>query len=272
MSNFKVPYGKKLNLGKYDPEKTVPYSENDSGKAKAKEDRKKKIKIMSKIQERLFAEGKQALLVVLQAMDTGGKDSTIRSVFSPLNPQGCQVHSFKKPTDLELSHHFLWRIHQKVPRKGMITVFHRSHYEDILVTRVHGFVDDKLAQKHMDEIIQFEKTLVESGTQIIKFFLHISKDEQKKRLQDRIRDPEKHWKFNPDDLQERKKWNRYHRYYEEAMTATSLPRAPWYVIPANHKWVRNALVSSLVCQKLAAMNPVFPPPPKGLNFNKINIT
>lgn len=271
MADFSVPFGKKLDLDSADPEQTHPYPDSDEGKSLAKKEHKKKLKIMSKLQERLYAEGKQALLVVLQAMDTGGKDSTIRNVFGQLNPQGCQVHAFKKPTELELSHHFLWRIFQKVPARGMITIFNRSHYEDVLITRVHGMVDEALAKKRFEEIIQFEQTLVESGTQILKFFLHISKDEQKKRLEDRLKDPEKHWKFNPGDLEERKSWEDYTRYYQEALAATSWSEAPWYVIPANKKWSRNALISRIACEKLETMKPDFPPPAEGVDFKKIKI-
>lgn len=266
-----VAFQKTLKLDQLDPEGTHPYPGTSEGKSQAKKDHQKMASKMYDFQERLFAEGKQALLVVLQAMDTGGKDSTIRRVFGGINPQGCRVHSFKKPTELELSHHFLWRVFQKVPPKGYIGIFNRSHYEDVLITRVHGQVTDALAQTRFEEIIQFEKSLVESGTQILKFYLHISKDEQKERLQDRVNKPEKHWKFNPQDLTEREKWGLYQRYYEEALAATSWPGAPWYVVPANRKWARDIAISTLVNEKLKAMDPQYPPPDPEIDFKKIKI-
>jgi PPK2 family polyphosphate:nucleotide phosphotransferase len=210
------------------------------------------------LQERLYAEKKQSLLVVLQAMDTGGKDGTIRKVMSGLNPASVRVSAFKVPCHHELEHDFLWRIHQVVPAKGFIGIFNRSHYEDVLITRVHGLVSDDLAAQRFEQIKDFERLLVETGTTVIKFYLHISKEEQRERLQQRIDDPEKRWKFNIDDLAERKLWEKYQWVYEEAISATSTKRAPWFVIPADHKWVRNVLVAKAILKTLEDMHPHFP--------------
>jgi len=272
MKKYRVPSkDKKFRLKNYDPEDTGDYSDSKKGKDQAKEKLLKLADEIKNYQEKLYASANQALLIVFQAMDTGGKDSTIRGVFSSINPQGCRVSSFKKPTELELSHHFLWRIFQKVPRKGMIGVFNRSHYEDVLITRVHGWVSDKLAKQRFEEIRDFERSLRDNGTRILKFYLHISKDEQKKRLQDRLDVPKKNWKFNPDDLEERTHWNQYQKVYEEAIQATSTEEAPWFIVPANNKWFRNIVVAETVRGALKTMKLKFPPPPKGLDFKNITI-
>lgn len=272
MKNYRVATkSKKFRLNDYQPGDTGSFGKDKKGKAKAKKEFQKILAELTELQEKLYASSAGSLLVVLQAMDTGGKDSTIRSVFSPINPQGCRVWSFKKPTELELSHHFLWRVFQKVPAKGMIGIFNRSHYEDVLITRVHGLVSDRLAKRRFEEIKDFEKTLSENGTRIVKFYLHISKEEQKRRLQDRLDIPKKHWKFNPQDLQERSHWDRYLHYYEEAIQATSTREAPWYVIPANNKWYRDVLVAKAIREALETMKLKFPPPPAGLDFKKIKI-
>jgi PPK2 family polyphosphate:nucleotide phosphotransferase len=265
---FQVPQGDKLSLAKHAPDYPGQYEKD---KNVLKEEVRGLVEKIAELQPRLYAEHRQSLLVVLQAMDTGGKDSTIRDVFSDINPQGCTVHSFKVPTELELSHHFLWRVMQKVPAKGYIAVFNRSHYEDVLVTRVHGLVSDKLAERRFKEIREFEKMLLNQGTRILKFFLNISKEEQKKRLEDRLEDPKKHWKFNPADLSERAKWHQYQKYYEAAIQATSTQEAPWYIIPANHKWFRNQVVAQVVLATLKKMNPQFPPMPKSFDPKKIII-
>ena len=210
------------------------------------------------LQERLYAEGKHSLLIILQALDTGGKDGTIRHVMRGVNPQGCNVTSFKPPTPEERSHDFLWRIHKAVPAKGLIGIFNRSHYEDVLVTRVHGDVTAKEAKARYREINRFERELVENGTTILKFYLAISKDEQRRRLQARVDDPQKRWKFSPADLAERRHWDAYMKVYAEACSATSTKHAPWHVIPANRKWYRNYLVAKIVAATLKKMNPKFP--------------
>ena len=226
---------------------------------------------LERLQERLYAEGKQALLIVLQAMDAGGKDGTIRRVLAGANPQGCRIVSFKAPTADELSRDFLWRVHRQAPPKGYIGVFNRSHYEDVLVTRVHGLVSDREAERRFERIVEFERLLSESGTTILKLFLHISPDEQRERLQKRLDDPEKHWKFNPADLAERARWDDYRRAYEDAIGATSTEHAPWHVIPADRKWYRNLVVTTLIVETLERMDPRVPPPPEGLDLSKVRI-
>lgn len=218
-----------------------------------------------RLQSVLFAEHKRKVLVVLQAMDTGGKDGVIRKVFSGINPQGVRVVGFKAPTAPELAHDYLWRVHAQVPAKGELVVFNRSHYEDVLITRVHKWIDDKTAKRRFREINEFEAMLAAEGTIILKFFLHISKDEQKQRLQDRLDDPAKTWKFNVGDLAERKLWDDYQRVYEDAMRATSTPHAPWYVVPADRKWVRDVYVSAVLANTLEALGMQYPTPAEGLD-------
>lgn len=216
------------------------------------------------LQDVLYAEHKHKVLVVLQAMDAGGKDGVIRNVFSGVNPQGIRVAGFKAPTAPELDRDYHWRIHQQVPAKGEIVVFNRSHYEDVLITRVHGWVDDKTARRRFRQINEFEAMLVEEGTLILKFFLHISRDEQKQRLEDRLNDAAKNWKFNLGDLPEREKWDDYQRVYEDAINATSSPHAPWYVVPADRKWIRDIYVSSVLVSALQGLKMAYPSPPAGL--------
>lgn len=224
---------------------------------------------LAQLQNVLYAEGKRKVLVVLQAMDTGGKDGVIRKVFSGINPQGVRVISFKAPSVTELAHDYLWRVHQVVPPKGMIHVFNRSHYEDVLITRVHGWIDDASAKRRFRHINDFEAMLAEEGTVILKFFLHISKDEQKARLQERLDDPARTWKFNIGDLAEREKWNDYQRVHEDALRATSTPHAPWYIVPADRKWVRDVYVGTVLAHTLAALKMQYPPAPAGLGKIKI---
>ncbi len=216
------------------------------------------------LQERLYAERQRSLLIVLQAMDTGGKDGTIRNVFQGVNPQGCQVWSFKVPSVEESEHDFLWRYNLKTPSRGMITIFNRSHYEDVLVPRVKGLVTEEVWQSRYQMINDFERKLTLNGTTIVKLFLSISKDEQKRRLESRLHEPEKHWKFDVGDISDRALWKQYHDAYEDAITATSTERAPWYVIPANKKWYRNLVVARTIADTLAAMDPRFPKPATGL--------
>jgi PPK2 family polyphosphate:nucleotide phosphotransferase len=220
---------------------------------------------LAQLQNVLYAEGKRRVLVVLQAMDTGGKDGVIRKVFTGVNPQGVQVMSFKSPSADELAHDYLWRVHQKVPPKGMIHVFNRSHYEDVLITRVHGWVDDATAKRRFRQINDFEAMLVEEGTIVLKFFLHISKAEQQQRLQERLDDPSRTWKFNIGDLAEREKWDDYQRVYQDALNATSTQHAPWYVVPADRKWVRDLYVGSVLVHTLAGLGMAYPEPQAGLD-------
>ncbi|WP_267426683.1 polyphosphate kinase 2 family protein [Methylobacterium sp. GC_Met_2] len=216
------------------------------------------------LQERLYAERARSLLLVFQAIDTGGKDGTIRSVLKGVNPQGCAVTPFKVPSSDERDHDFLWRYHARTPARGMIGVFNRSHYEDVLVVRVKGLVPDAVWQSRYGRINDFERLLTESGTTILKFFLHISKAEQKKRLEARIADPEKHWKFDPADLVERQSWDAYQQAFADALTRCSTPDAPWLVVPADHKWFRNYVIARTVADTLEAMDPRFPEAPTGI--------
>lgn len=210
------------------------------------------------LQRRLYAEGKQKLLIVFQAMDAGGKDGTIRNILRGVNPQGVRVHSFKVPSKEELAHDFLWRVHKVVPAKGMIGVFNRSHYEDVLVVRVHDIVPEAVWRPRYTQINQFEKLLHDTGTHILKFYLHISKDEQKERFQSRLDEPEKNWKFSLEDLEKRKFWPDYMAAYEEMLQQCTTEWAAWHVIPANQKWYRNLTITRTIVQTLRDMNPQFP--------------
>ncbi len=215
---------------------------------------------LQEFQERLYAEGRQSLLLVLQAMDTGGKDSTIRKIANDLNPQGCQVTGFKAPSHEELSHDFLWRVHDHAPPVGHIGIFNRSHYEDVLIVRVHELAPAALIEKRYRHINDFEQMLHDHGTQIIKIMLHISKDYQLSRLRRRLERPDKHWKFNPSDLKERDRWDKYMDAYELMLNHCSTEHAPWYVIPAEKRWFRDVVVSEILVDAFADMNPQYPPP------------
>jgi len=212
------------------------------------------------LQEKLYAEHKRAVLFVIQAMDTGGKDGTIRKVFGNLNPQGCRVWSFKAPNSLELDHDYLWRVHAQMPRKGEIGIFNRSQYEDVLIVRVHNLVPEHVWEKRYDQINAFEKMLSDEGTTIVKLYLHISRDEQKKRLEARLADPQKHWKFNIADIKERELWDDYTKAYEDVLSKTSTEWAPWYIIPANYKWYRNFVISRIALETLKHLDPHYPEP------------
>ena len=213
---------------------------------------------LGEMQERLYAEATRSLLVVLQAMDTGGKDGTVRHAMSGLNPQGARVVSFKVPTPTEAAHHFLWRIRRAAPSPREVVIFNRSHYEDVLVPRVKKTIPDSAIAKRYREINEFERGLHESGTQIVKLCLHISFEEQRQRLRQRLLDPTKRWKFSEQDLVERGHWDDYMSAYDAAIDATSTAIAPWYIIPANHKWFRNWVVSHILIETLGEMNPRYP--------------
>ena len=253
---LRVGLGAAFELLSLDPDYTFGFD-----KVTAKEARKPELDRLSDLQDRLWAEEKQAVLVVLQGIDTSGKDGTIRKVAGAFNPQGCVVSSFKVPTPEELSHDFLWRVHRRVPGKGLIGIFNRSHYEDVLVVRVHSLVPEDLWRVRYEQICNFEHLLNETGTRIVKFMLHISRDEQRERLQARYDDPAKHWKFSLGDLDERKRWDDYMAAYQEALVRTSTEDAPWYVIPANRKWFRNLAVARILAETLAEMAPDYPPAP-----------
>ena len=253
-NNSAVQVEGKLKLSRVDP--------SNIGPARDKNSAEKQLEVLrAQIAERqvkLYAESKRALLLVFQAMDTGGKDGAIRSVLSGINPEGVHVTSFKVPSLTEFSHDFLWRIHQNAPAHGMIGVWNRSHYEDVLVPRVHKLIDKETWQGRYEDIAAFEKMLSRAGTTIRKFYLHIDRDEQKERLQSRLDDPAKHWKFNQGDLKERVMWDGYMEAYEDALNATSTEEAPWFVIPANKKWARNVAIAQIVLDTLKEMDPQFP--------------
>ncbi len=234
-------------------------------KAEAKEETRRLNRRLEALQELLYAEGRRKVLVVLQAMDTGGKDGTIRHVFDGTNPQGVKVASFKKPTERELAHDYLWRVHRHTPRRGQITVFNRSHYEDVLVVRVRELVPEAIWSRRYRHIADFERLLADEGTTILKFFLHISKDEQKKRLEARLETPEKNWKFSHADLAERKLWSDYFEAYDAALTNTSTDWAPWYAIPADRKWYRNLVISQILVETLEGFDMRYPEPEDGLD-------
>jgi PPK2 family polyphosphate:nucleotide phosphotransferase len=210
------------------------------------------------LQKRLYAENKHRILVVMQAMDTGGKDGCIKHVFSRIDPQGIQVCAFKKPSEEELAHDFLWRVHSKVPSKGQIVIFNRSHYEDIIAVRVKKIYPDAVWKNRQRHVIEFERMLAEEGTTIVKIFLHISKEEQKRRLQARLDTPAKHWKINPDDLVDRARWSEFMTAYEDVMTKTSTAEAPWYIVPSDRKWYRNLCVARIMLDTLKKLDMKYP--------------
>ena len=248
--------GKRVRLRDHDPGDTLGLP----GKARALAALAKNVERIAALQERLYAEHRRALLVVFQALDAGGKDGATRAVFSGVNPQGCRVTSFKAPSSEELAHDYLWRVHNAVPRRGEIGIFNRSHYEDVLVVRVDELVPKKVWQARYEQINAFERHLVSNGTEIVKLYLHISREEQAERFRERLIDPEKRWKFSPDDLEKRKRWDDYVAAYEDALERCTTEEAPWYVVPGDRNWVRNLAVSAIVRHKLEGMDPRFPQP------------
>lgn len=262
LDRYRIAPGTAANLKNRDPRDTGDF---EGGKSDGRKAAAALNKELEALQELLYAEHKHKLLVVLQAMDTGGKDGTIRHVFEGTNPQGVKVASFKKPTSEELAHDYLWRVHAHTPGSGEITVFNRSHYEDVLVVRVHGLVPQERWMARYEHINTFEKALADEGTTIVKFFLHISKAEQRERLQARIDTPDKQWKFSQDDLTERRLWDQYLDAYEAALSKTSTDHAPWYAIPADRKWYRNLVISQILVDTLRGLNMSFPPPEADLS-------
>ena len=260
---YRVPEKGKIRLGEYNPDDSslVKGGKNEGIASLAKLNVK-----LEELQGRLYAEGKNRLLVILQAMDTGGKDGTISSVFEGMNPQGVKVAAFKVPSPVELSHDYLWRIHQQTPGKGEIVIFNRSQYEDLLVVRVHSLVPEEVWSKRYHHINEFERMLVDEGTTVLKFFINIDLDEQARRLLARVEDPTKQWKFNPGDMDERKLWEQYQQAYEDILNKTSTAYAPWYVIPGNKKWYRNWLISSILIETLHNLNMSYPPAPPDLEL------
>ena len=257
---FRVPPGSAVDLGDWDPDHDHGWKKDD-----LKDGTKDLNDELEELQELLYAEKKHKVLVVLQATDTGGKDGTIRHVFDKTNPQGVKVASFKKPTSEELAHDYLWRVHQHTPGAGEITIFNRSHYEDVLVVRVHDLVPEKRWRKRYDHINAFEQMLADEGTTIIKIFLHISRAEQKERLQARLDEPHKNWKFSKGDLAERERWDDYQDAFREMLERTSTEWAPWYVIPANDKKFRNLLISTILVDALKGLDMDWPEAEDGLD-------
>ena len=253
MDRYRVDPGATVRLGDWDPRDAGEFD-----KETAKPLMKQLNDRLEELQELLYAQGKHKLLVVLQATDTGGKDGTIRHVFDRTNPQGVKVSSFKKPTQRELSHDYLWRIHANTPGSGEIVIFNRSHYEDVLIVRVLGLVPEDRWSRRYRHIRDFEQILADEGTTILKFYLHISREEQRERLQARLDDPSKHWKFDVGDLEQRKLWDDYMSAYETAISETSTGQAPWYVIPAEHKWFRNLAISRILVDTLEGLNMAYP--------------
>ncbi len=257
MASFRLKPGEKVSIKDVDPSNTKGI---DGGKEQGEEAVHQLIQELVTLQEVLYAEHKHKVLIVLQAMDTGGKDGTIRRVFEGVNPQGVQVASFKVPTPEELDHDYLWRIHQHVPGKGEMVIFNRSHYEDVLAVRVHQLVPPEVWKARYDQINDFEKMLSEEGTLILKFYLHISPDEQKQRLRARLEDKTKQWKFNPGDLKERELWGDYMQAYEDVLNKTTTEWAPWTVVPSDHKWFRDWVVASSLVEALRGLKMEYPKP------------
>ncbi|WP_454762622.1 PPK2 family polyphosphate kinase [Cupriavidus campinensis] len=257
LDDFRITSSKKFSLANFDPGSKLL----SSGDKQTDEERLAALSDHLDAQQDVFyAEHRRKLLVILQGMDTSGKDGTVRSVFRSFDPLGIRVVGFKAPTPDELAHDFLWRVHAQVPRVGEIVMFNRSHYEDVLITRVHGWIDEAECERRYKQIRAFESLLTETGTTIVKCFLHLSKDEQKARLEARIADPQKHWKFDVQDLAERKYWGKYQEAYEAAIAATATPASPWYIVPADSKIHRNLMVAEIMADVFRQLKPEYPPP------------
>jgi PPK2 family polyphosphate:nucleotide phosphotransferase len=235
-----------------------------AGKAEARKELAKLVEELSVLHNRLYAESKRSLLLVLQGLDTSGKDGTIKSVLTGVNPQGCRIVPFKEPDATELAHDYLWRIHAACPQRGEIGIFNRSHYEDVVTARVRRLVPKKVWSRRPRHILEFERLLVDEGTTVVKVFLHISPEEQAKRLRERVANPEKAWKFRRGDLDDRARWNDFMSAYDDVIGETSTEWAPWYIVPADHNWVRNVLVARILVDALRHIDPQLPPPEPGL--------
>lgn len=263
---YLVEPGKKLRLDDFDPRDTKPFGgDKDEGRARVA----KLNARLEELQEALYAEGRHRLLVVLQGLDSSGKDGTIRTVFDGVNPQGVKVACFKKPTSPELAHDFLWRVHPHTPACGEIAIWNRSHYEDVLIARVHELVTEDCWKRRYEHIRAFESLLADEGTTILKFFLHIGKDEQRQRLQERIDDPKKRWKWNKADLEERRHFDDYRAAYEDALSATAAKHAPWYVVPADRNWYRDLVISEVLVATLEKLDIRLPPGDPGIEDLKV---
>lgn len=256
IQRYRVKPGCELDLGKIDAQEKYLF---EKGTKDDYEPHFDKLQYeLQDLQKKLYAQNKHRVLVVMQAMDTGGKDGCIKHVFSRIDPQGIHVRAFKKPDEEEAARDFLWRVHAKVPRNGQLVIFNRSHYEDIIAVRVKKLFPEEVWKRRYAHIMDFERMLVEEGTTIVKIFLHISKDEQKLRLESRLANPEKHWKFNPDDLDDRARWNDFMAAYEDVISKTTTAQAPWYVVPADRKWYRNLCVARIMVDTLKSLDMKFP--------------
>nr|WKN36881.1 polyphosphate kinase 2 family protein [Tunicatimonas sp. TK19036] len=269
IEHYMAPPGQPVNLSEWPPDDTGPFMHKSDTKAIRKEN----IQHLQELQDKLYALNRYSVLLTFQAMDAGGKDSTIKHVMSGVNPQGCQVFSFKKPSEQELEHDFLWRTYKALPERGRIGIFNRSYYEEVLIARVHPSIvvnqripgihspediTEEFWQQRYDSINEMEEHLVRNGTIVLKFFLHLSKEEQKQRFLKRIHRPDKNWKFTMSDIEERKYWDKYQEAFAQAITQTSTEAAPWYIIPADHKWFIRTMVSEIIVQKLESLNLHYP--------------
>ena len=260
VAGLRVEPGDAADLAKRNPADRLGLREKTEGQERAHAI----LEVLDDLHNRLWAEARRSVVLVLQGMDAAGKDGTIRRVLTGLNPQGCSVVNFKEPTTTDFAHDYLWRIHAVTPARGILGVWNRSHYEDVVTARCIGAIDEKQCRRRYRHIRGFERMLHDEGCSVVKIFLHISKDEQRARLQARIDDPEKNWKFRHSDVEARTHWDEYQQQYEEALTATSTGWAPWYVIPGDHKWVRDVAVAALLVQVLGELDPQIPDPEPGL--------
>jgi PPK2 family polyphosphate:nucleotide phosphotransferase len=256
LRRYRLEPGSRVRLRSLSADDTGLYSSRED----AAKDLARDLERMADLQNRLYAENRRALLVILQGMDTAGKDGTIKHVFSGINPQGCEVAVFGPPSTEELDHDYLWRVHRAVPRRGNLGIFNRSHYEDVLAVRVRALVPKSIWSRRYDQINAFERLLVENGTTLLKFYLHVSRAEQRKRIDERLRDPNKNWKFAQSDIDDRKLWKDYVNAYEDVLEKCSTKWAPWYVVPADHKWYRNLVVARVIVKTLADLAPKIPRP------------
>jgi PPK2 family polyphosphate:nucleotide phosphotransferase len=260
VDGLRVESGDPARLDTRNPASRLGLGEKSDGQARSQE----LLEVLDGLHNRLWAEAQRSVLLVLQGMDAAGKDGTIRRVLTGLNPQGCTVVNFKEPTSVDVAHDYLWRVHARTPARGRLGVWNRSHYEDVVTARCIGVVDERQCRKRYRQIRGFERMLTEEGISVVKVFLHISKDEQRARLQARIDDPAKNWKFRHSDVEARAHWDQYQAQYEEAIGATSTSWAPWYVVPSDHKWVRDVAVASLLVDVFTRLDPQIPAPESGL--------
>jgi PPK2 family polyphosphate:nucleotide phosphotransferase len=255
LAELRVPPGRSAELAKRDPGSRFGLGDKQAGEARLAE----LTAELSLLSNRLWAEGRRSLLLVLQGLDAAGKDSTISHVFTGVNPQSCRVHSFKEPAGVEVAHDYLWRVHAACPQRGEVGIFNRSHYEDVVTVRVRELESERVSKRRPRHIREFERMLVDEGITLVKVFLNVSRDEQRKRLEERLENPEKAWKFRREDLEDRARFDDYMAAYDEALTETSTDWAPWYVVPADRKWIRNLLVGELLVASLRAIDPQLPP-------------